>query len=156
MLLGSVLVLFLTENTFSESSQSSCALSGGLYGGVFWCQWGDLMWHLIRGRGLRWVWLEWHHHHQQLGTRRGSWWALVYHPSVSLFYSCAKNVDNKFYVNYFLLLSSATATLKYRASLNNSPDKPGSAQTSTGNVPILCRLYESAAVADVSLSLCFK
>lgn len=72
------------------------------------------------------------------------------------FYSSAKNVDKKFYVNYFLLLSSATATLKYRTSLNNAPDKPSSAQTSTGNVPILCRLYKSAAVADVSLSLCFK
>lgn len=52
-----------------------------------------------------------------------------------------KNVDDLFYVNSFLFLSSATATLKYRASLNSIPHKPSSAQTSTGNVPILCHLY---------------
>lgn len=85
MLLSSVLVLFLTENTFSESPQSPCALSGRLYGGVLWRQRGDHMRDLIRGRGFRWVGLERHHYHQQLGTRRGSRWVLAYHPSVSLF-----------------------------------------------------------------------
>lgn len=85
MLLSPVLVLFLTENTFSESPQSPCALGGRLYGGVLRRQRGDHMRDLIRGRGFRWVGLERHHYHQQLGTRRGSRWVLAHHPSVSLF-----------------------------------------------------------------------
>lgn len=80
MLLSSVPVLFLTENTFSESPQPPCALSGRLYGGVLRRQRGDHLRDLIRGGGFRWVGLERHHYHQQLGTRRGSRWVLALPP----------------------------------------------------------------------------
>lgn len=57
----------------------------------------------------------------------------------------------QFNVNYFFNSSTATATLKYRASLNNTPHEPSSVPSSTGNVPILCHYYRMSVVMPVQM-----
>lgn len=158
MLLCSVLVLLLTEDAFSESPQAACALSGRLYGGVLRRQWGDHMRDLIRGRGFRWVWLEWHYHHQQLWTRRGSRWVLAYHPSVSWFFFFHVQM---WMISLLITFSSCPQPLllitigpvwkallinpvRHKLALVMSPFFVIYAECSDGRM------------ADVSLSLCFK
>lgn len=65
--------LGLTADTINGPTQSTCTIGSRIHGGVFWCQWGDSMWKFVRGWGFRWVRPEWHHHHQHLRARGGTW-----------------------------------------------------------------------------------